>query len=49
MDRSHKANFELNHLQVNIGRFTYQDTVTVTSKGLEMELASEDFDYLHHH
>jgi len=38
MDRSHEANFKLNHLQVNIGRFTYQDTVTVTSKGLEMEL-----------
>jgi Leucine-rich repeat (LRR) protein len=37
-DRAHEANLELNHIQIGIGSFYYQDTVTVTSKGSEVEL-----------
>ncbi|XP_062171110.1 receptor-like protein 43, partial [Alnus glutinosa] len=37
-DRAHEANSKLNHIQIGIGSFYYQDTVTVTSKGLEVEL-----------
>jgi Leucine-rich repeat (LRR) protein len=37
-DRAHEANSKLNHIQIGIGSFYYQDTVTVTSKGSEVEL-----------
>ncbi|KAE8009355.1 hypothetical protein FH972_005795 [Carpinus fangiana] len=39
MDREHEAHSELTYLQVyTMDGFYYQDTVTITSKGLEMEL-----------
>ncbi|XP_062173084.1 receptor-like protein 6 [Alnus glutinosa] len=38
MDHAHEAKSKLNHIQVQIGTFYYQDKVTVISKGLEVEL-----------
>jgi Leucine-rich repeat (LRR) protein len=37
-DRVHEANSKLNHIQIGIGSFYYQDTVTITSKGSVVEL-----------
>ena len=38
MDKAHEATSELNQLHIQIGSFYYQNTVTVISKGLEVEL-----------
>ncbi|XP_062171098.1 receptor-like protein 19 [Alnus glutinosa] len=38
MNHAHEAKSELNHIQVQIGTFYYQDKLTVSSKGLEVQL-----------
>jgi Leucine-rich repeat (LRR) protein len=38
MNRAHEAQSEPSHLETYVGNYYYQDTVTVTNKGLEVEL-----------
>ncbi|XP_059429419.1 receptor-like protein 18 [Corylus avellana] len=38
MDREHEVHSELAYLQITINGSTYEDTITVTNKGLEVEL-----------
>ncbi|XP_059429418.1 receptor like protein 24-like [Corylus avellana] len=38
MDREHEAQSELDYLRITINGSSYEDTITVTNKGLEVEL-----------
>jgi Leucine-rich repeat (LRR) protein len=38
MDRAHEAHSRLSYLQISLHSFYYQDPLTITSKGLQMEL-----------
>ncbi|XP_062171091.1 receptor-like protein 43 [Alnus glutinosa] len=37
-DRTHEAHSKLNYLQIDMGMAYHQDTITIISKGLEVEL-----------